>query len=89
MGSLYYVMYAIQRGLSEKPAPDLIQLTLIAVSLSILVHGTSVKPLLVSSQPSADDIIAAAALPQCKTAPKDRLDCWPPRAATLAVRHAR
>jgi NhaP-type Na+/H+ or K+/H+ antiporter len=45
-GSLYYLMYAIQHGLPEDLALDLIQLTLIAVSLSILVHGTSVKPLM-------------------------------------------
>lgn len=46
IGSLYYLMYAIQRGLPEKLALELIQMTLIAVSLSILVHGTSVKPLM-------------------------------------------
>jgi sodium/hydrogen antiporter len=46
IGSLYYLMYAIQHGLPEDLAMDLIQLTLIAVTLSILVHGTSVKPLM-------------------------------------------
>jgi len=46
IGSLYYLMYAIQHGLPEKLALELIQLTLIAVALSILVHGTSVKPLM-------------------------------------------
>jgi NhaP-type Na+/H+ or K+/H+ antiporter len=46
IGSLYYLMYAIQHGLPEDLAMELIQLTLIAVSLSILVHGTSVKPLM-------------------------------------------
>ncbi|MBW6493338.1 MAG: sodium:proton antiporter [Burkholderiaceae bacterium] len=46
IGSLYYLMYAIQHGLPEDLALDLIQLTLIAVALSILVHGTSVKPLM-------------------------------------------
>jgi NhaP-type Na+/H+ or K+/H+ antiporter len=46
IGSLYYLMFAIQHGLPEDMALDLIQLTLIAVSLSILVHGTSVKPLM-------------------------------------------
>jgi NhaP-type Na+/H+ or K+/H+ antiporter len=46
IGSLYYLMYAIQQGLPEGLALELIQLTLIAVSLSILVHGTSVKPLM-------------------------------------------
>ena len=46
IGSLYYLMFAIQHGLPEELALDLIQLTLIAVTLSILVHGTSVKPLM-------------------------------------------
>ena len=46
IGSVYYLMYAIQHGLPEDMALDLIQLTLIAVSLSILVHGTSVKPMM-------------------------------------------
>lgn len=46
IGSLYYLMYAIQHGLPEELALDLIQLTLIVVALSIFVHGTSVKPLM-------------------------------------------
>lgn len=46
IGSLYYLMYAIQHGLPETLALELIQFTLIAVSLSILAHGTSVKPLM-------------------------------------------
>jgi NhaP-type Na+/H+ or K+/H+ antiporter len=46
IGSLYYLMYVIQHGLPEDLALELIQLTLIAVALSILVHGTSVKPLM-------------------------------------------
>ncbi len=46
IGSIYYLMYAIQHGIAESLAQDLIQLTLIAITISILVHGTSVKPLL-------------------------------------------
>jgi NhaP-type Na+/H+ or K+/H+ antiporter len=46
VGSLYYLMFAIQQGLPEPIALQLIQLTLIVVTLSILLHGTSVKPLL-------------------------------------------
>jgi NhaP-type Na+/H+ or K+/H+ antiporter len=46
IGSLYYLMYAIQHGLPEALALQLIQLTLIVVALSILIHGTSVKPLM-------------------------------------------
>lgn len=46
IGSLYYLMYAIQHGLPEELALVLIKFTLIAVSLSIIVHGISVKPLM-------------------------------------------
>ena len=46
VGSLYYLMFAIQHGLPQELALQLIQLTLIVVTLSILLHGTSVKPLL-------------------------------------------
>ena len=46
IGSLYYLMYAIQHGLPEPLALQLIQLTLVVVTLSILLHGVSVKPLM-------------------------------------------
>jgi len=46
IGSLYYIMFAIQHGLPEALALQLFQLTLIVVTLSIIVHGTSVKPLM-------------------------------------------
>jgi len=46
IGSLYYLMYAIQHGIAESLALELIQFTLIVVSLSIFAHGTSVKPLM-------------------------------------------
>ncbi|MDP2065084.1 MAG: cation:proton antiporter [Burkholderiaceae bacterium] len=46
IGSLYYLMYAIQHGLPEALALQLIQFTLIVVTLSILLHGVSVKPVL-------------------------------------------
>jgi len=46
IGSLYYLMYAIQQGLPEALALELIQFTLIVVTLSILIHGVSVKPLM-------------------------------------------
>ncbi len=44
IGSLYYLMYAIQHGLPEPLALQLIQMTLIVVTLSVLLHGFSVKP---------------------------------------------
>jgi NhaP-type Na+/H+ or K+/H+ antiporter len=46
IGSLYYLMYAIEHGLPEPMAMTLIQFTLIAVTLSIIVHGVTVKPLM-------------------------------------------
>jgi sodium/hydrogen antiporter len=46
IGSLYYLMYAIQHGLPEPLSLQLMQLTLIVVAMSILMHGLSVKPLM-------------------------------------------
>ena len=46
IGSLYYLMFAIQHGLAEDQAMQLMHLTLMVVALSILVHGISVKPLM-------------------------------------------
>lgn len=46
IGSLYYLMYAIEHGIGEELAVELIHLTLVVVALSILVHGLSVKPMM-------------------------------------------
>jgi NhaP-type Na+/H+ or K+/H+ antiporter len=46
IGSLYYLMYVIQHGLPEALSLQLIELTLVVVTLSIVAHGASVKPLL-------------------------------------------
>ena len=46
IGSLYYLMYAIQHGLPEALALEMIRLTLIVVTLSIVLHGISVKPVI-------------------------------------------
>ena len=46
IGSIYYLSYAIQHGLPTELARTMIQLTLVVITLSIVVHGTSVKPLL-------------------------------------------
>lgn len=46
IGSLYYLMYAIDKGLSESLALELIHLTLIVITLSILLHGVTVRSLL-------------------------------------------
>ena len=46
IGSIYYLMYAINHGLPKNMVQDMIQITIVVVMLSIVVHGTSVKPLL-------------------------------------------
>jgi sodium/hydrogen antiporter len=46
IGSLYYLMYAIQHGLPEPLALQLMHFTLIVVAMSIVMHGLSVKPLM-------------------------------------------
>lgn len=46
IGSLYYLMYAIGHGLPEDLALEMIHLTLVVVMLSILLHGSSVKPMM-------------------------------------------
>lgn len=46
IGSLYYLMFVIGAGVGEPLALELIHVTLIVVTLSILVHGVSVKPAL-------------------------------------------
>lgn len=46
IGSLYYLMYAIEHGLSERTALELIHIVLVVVTLSIFIHGFSVKPVM-------------------------------------------
>ncbi len=45
IGSLYYLSYALNHGLS-KNAPDAVGITITVVALSIIVHGISAQPLL-------------------------------------------
>ena len=46
VGSIYYLMYAINRGLSEPLAKELIAITLTTVAASVVLHGISVTPLM-------------------------------------------
>lgn len=46
IGSVYYLMYALQQGVPTSLGQELIQLTLIVITLSIVFHGISVKPML-------------------------------------------
>jgi len=46
IGSIYYLMFALSRGLSGELARSMVSLTFTVVALSIVVHGISVTPLL-------------------------------------------
>jgi NhaP-type Na+/H+ or K+/H+ antiporter len=46
IGSLYYLMYAINHGLPQALAQQLVALTLAVVVASVVVHGISVTPLM-------------------------------------------
>ena len=46
VGSLYYLMYALNHGLPPQLADPLVSLTLSVVVASIVVHGVSVTPLM-------------------------------------------
>ncbi|CAA9383778.1 MAG: sodium/hydrogen exchanger [uncultured Ramlibacter sp.] len=46
IGSLYYLMYAINHGLPKDLATQLVSLTLSVVVASVILHGVSVTPLM-------------------------------------------
>jgi NhaP-type Na+/H+ or K+/H+ antiporter len=46
IGSIYYLMYAINHGLPHPLAKQIIALTLTMVAVSIVLHGISVTPLM-------------------------------------------
>ena len=46
IGSIYYLMFAIEHGLPEPLADQLTDLTLSVIALSVVLHGTSVTPLM-------------------------------------------
>jgi NhaP-type Na+/H+ or K+/H+ antiporter len=46
IGSIYYLMYAINHGLPRALAGEIVALTLTVVAVSIVVHGVSVTPLM-------------------------------------------
>ena len=46
IGSIYYLMFAINQGLARPLAEQIIALTLGVVAVSIVVHGVSVTPLM-------------------------------------------
>ena len=46
IGSIYYLMYAINHGLALPLVSEIVSLTLSMVSISIVLHGVSVTPLM-------------------------------------------
>ena len=46
IGSVYYLMYALNHGVVGALAQQLVTVTLVTVAVSILVHGVSVRPLM-------------------------------------------
>ncbi len=46
IGSIYYLMFAIEHGLSPEIAHQLTAITLTTVTISVVVHGISVTPLM-------------------------------------------
>lgn len=46
IGSIYYLMYAIQHGLQSPIGRPLTELVLVTVAVSVLLHGVSVTPLM-------------------------------------------
>ena len=46
IGSIYYLMYAVGRGVPAEMAARLVSLTLCVISVSVVVHGISAAPLM-------------------------------------------
>ena len=46
IGSLYYLMYAIGRGIDPRTSQELVGMTLTVVAISVFAHGVSVTPLM-------------------------------------------
>jgi NhaP-type Na+/H+ or K+/H+ antiporter len=46
IGSLYYLLFAINHGLAPDLAKDLLSITLSVVVASVVAHGVSVTPLM-------------------------------------------
>jgi sodium/hydrogen antiporter len=46
IGSLYYLMFVVNRGLPQDVTSELISITLTTIAISIVVHGITVTPLM-------------------------------------------
>jgi hypothetical protein len=65
IGSVYYLMYAINHGLPRSTGARLIEIVVVVIMLSILVHGFSVKP--ADGQYPRHQAVSLTALPQDST----------------------
>jgi NhaP-type Na+/H+ or K+/H+ antiporter len=54
IGSLYYLMFAVVHQLEEDTAAELTGLVLLCIAVSVVVHGTSVTPLMARYQRKID-----------------------------------
>lgn len=63
IGSMYYLMYAINQGVEGEMAMQLIHVTLVVVTLSIVLHGLSAKPLIARFWRRGDTRTPSMALP--------------------------
>ncbi|HEY5799413.1 MAG TPA: cation:proton antiporter [Burkholderiaceae bacterium] len=61
IGSLYYLMFAIVHGLPKDLAAQLTQLTFVVITLSIVLHGSTVKALMEWYEGPAEDAAVPAA----------------------------
>lgn len=55
IGSLYYLGYALDHGVTGAAARDLVDLVISVIALSVVIHGVTAQPLLSRYQRSLDD----------------------------------
>jgi sodium/hydrogen antiporter len=46
IGSLFYLLFALEHGVGGRLAQDLVSATLVCVAVSIVLHGVSATPLM-------------------------------------------
>ncbi|WP_082591399.1 sodium:proton antiporter [Duganella sp. Root198D2] len=65
IGSIYYLVFALNHGVAEAFAPELVSLTLGTVAASILAHGITVQPLMAWYEPHPAKLAAVGTRRQC------------------------
>ena len=46
IGSVYYLMFAMEHGLKESTSATMVTVTVTTIAVSVVVHGVSVTPLM-------------------------------------------